>query len=255
MVVKPKPKPSQQEKIATAAKALSIAAPSISTGQGKTYEAWVMLEIAAGLKTLGVDIEARNHKNQPTKAFKVRGGPGYIRPASSNKADEPCHFVVQTDWRREWEIHASVKHRGVSGDEHELDVSIIGSRGANISRALPNGAAFKGLRLMALELKEFDAESYLDKGIPRALLGVAVDLDPGVVITGLSVQTAVGAEAWFVGSPSRADYRLLTTAQIRPASIAYLQSYGMTSAAGVTPGNENAIKSIIHDVAMHTWIG
>lgn len=175
MPVKAKPITAKMKlQIGKAAKALGVAAPDFSEGGGKTYEAWVLLEVATRVK-LDIVVSARTHTGALTTSFRIRGGPGYL-PNATSRTPEPCHFHL-TGAHGEAELHSSLRHRGASGDTHELDVSVVEPDRAEWIRQ-HGGGPFVAPPLLGLELKEYDVARSLPKVYPRALLGVATDLEP-----------------------------------------------------------------------------
>jgi hypothetical protein len=219
-----------KKKIVKAARALGIAAPDISDGGGKTYEAWVLLELAARV-TPAVTVSAQDHQGSPTTAFRVRGGPGFIPPLTAAPG-QPCHFLLEGS-RRRAELHSSLRHRAASGDTHELDVSAIDLQHAwqirHAGGGPVDGSPFGHGTILGLELKEYDKASSLPKVYPRALLGVALDLEPyGHVV----IERRGHARAFPV---SGADFWLLTTTTLG-TSRGLLDHHDINWRANVEPG-------------------
>jgi len=248
--VKPKPKTKAtfQKEIEDAANALALAAPSIGSGQGKAYEAWVTLELAQALRTVGVRVQARNAQDMPTHEFFFRRNPGKIKSDSANPYNQPCHFRIGDPFPL-LEIHAGVQHRGVSEDLHEIDISIVPHEEAAMTRSLPKGGAYVGTRCLALELKEYGDETFIDKNIPRALLGVMADLDPTLIAARAAQRpgTRISMLSHYGPTP---HYALLTTAKIRPPSKTFLTAHGVQWAEGLNCRDESdAIDQLAQRVA------
>ena len=196
-----------KKKIAKAAKGLGLGAPDFSEGGGKAYEAWVLLELASRVRPV-LAVTPCDHTGAPTTAFRIRGGPGYIPAANSTAVDEPCHFHLAGQ-RGHAELHSSLRHRGSSGDTHELDVSAVDAGWASHIRHHGGGPFHGGPlgqgTLLGIELKEYDGAKSLPKVHPRALVGVALDLEPyaHVLIERRRRAQAIGV--------SGTDFWLLTT--------------------------------------------
>ena len=195
--------------IVKAARALGGIAPDFSEGGGKTYEAWVLLELATRVRP-EVTVLAQDHTGAATTSFRIRGGPGYL-PKAGSKALEPCHFHLSGPGRNA-ELHSSLRHRGASGDTHELDISAVDPERAEAIRQ-HNGGPFDGApfgqaTLMGLELKEYDGVHSLPKVYARALLGVAVDLQPYLNVV---VERRQGGQVHVLGGT---DFWLVTTTTI-----------------------------------------
>ena len=248
--VKPKPKTKAtfQKEIEDAANALALAAPSIGSGQGKAYEAWVTLELAKALQSAGVRVHARNSQDLPTREFFFRRNPGKIKSASANPHNQPCHFRVG-DTFPILEIHAGVQHRGVSEDLHEIDICIVPQEEVAPTRSLPKGGAYVGARCLALELKEYGDDTFIEKNIPRALLGVMADLDPALVAARAAQRPTARFSMLSHFGPAP-HYALLTTAKIRPPSKTFLTAHGVQWAEGLNCRDESdAIDQLAQRVA------
>ncbi|WP_182084297.1 hypothetical protein [Aureimonas sp. ME7] len=241
-----KPKPVSQEltdAIQQAAVQVSIHAPSFSSGNGKAFETWIFLEAAAVLQTNNA-VLARDSHGKPTSEFRVCGAPSNLPTMSTSAASEPCHFLVG-DHR---ELHAGLLHRGASGDSHELDVSVVSTHDAAVLRHGRNREPYQGTRYAGIELKEYDAAGSLPKTYARALLGVALDLDPLRFI--YPVELRLGGQAvfhWHDGFFNSPNYMLLTTAALTGPTRSLLNHYRMTwvdcVAAGHLPSEFEAFVS------------
>jgi hypothetical protein len=230
-----------KKQIAKAAKGLGIAAPDFSDGGGKTYETWVLLELASRVRPTLV-VSARDHTGAPTIAFRVRGGPGYMPPAASPASGEPCHFLLQGQ-HRSAELHSSLRHRGSSGDTHELDISAVDAGIADHVRNSGGGpfpaVHFGRAEILGAELKEYDGVKSLPKVYPRALVGVAVDLEPYAHV--LVERRRRAHVVQFVGI----DFWLLTTTTLG-TSGQLLDHHDISWRANVEPGPH---ESRLQDVA------
>ncbi len=244
----PKTKATWAKEIEAAANELAMAAPSIGSGLGNAYEAWVALELAKALRDLGLFVQARDCQDTPTHEFFFRRNPGKIKSASTHPYNQPCHFTV--DGASDvLEIHAGVQHRGMSDDLHEIDISVVPQAEAAATRALAKGGAHVGTRCLALELKEYGDESFIDKGIPRALLGVMADLDPELIAARAArrPRARISVVSGYAPAP---HYALLTTAKIRPPSKTFLSAHGVQWAEGLNCRDDcDAIDQLAQRVA------
>ena len=78
MASKTKPVPQATiDAINDAASKVAVLAPTFAAGDGKAFEAWVLMEAAASLSARH-KVEARNHKAEKTTEFRVCGGPSYL---------------------------------------------------------------------------------------------------------------------------------------------------------------------------------
>jgi len=238
-------KAAMETRISKAAAALAVAAPSLASTKGKTYETWVMFEIAA---RLAVDhkVEARNSAGNPTTTFRVRGGPGHIKSASELPGKLPCHFEVGSPWIGEpLERHNSVEHVGLSGETHEFDVSAIVKRCASDLRKSANGGPYRGPCALGLELKAYDDATTLDKAIARALLGTVVDIHPGAVVKSVTIEFRAKASDSYVQGFGHPRAALLTTAWITPETRKFLEAYGIGARPNVAPGHNEGDLDIL----------
>jgi hypothetical protein len=230
----------EELKASAASLAVSIDSAQIN-GKGKTYEAWALMEIALRLKGMaGLSVEARGHDDKPVNDFRFRGGPGHI-PPSSAKGEQPSHFRIWRHANWPWEMHLSLEHFGASGATHELDISVIPVVEA-LHYRLSNGGPFHGRRLVGLELKDYDVKTTLNKEIPRALFGLAVDLDVGVVVEKFSI--SVRPHTLHSRTLHAPKHWLITTAKISADSTKLLSAYGIASEASVSPSSCNVFDDI-----------
>jgi hypothetical protein len=208
--------PKMKTLIIDAATAVGLAAPDFSEGGGKTYEAWVLMELAKRA-SLRVNVSAQDHAGAPTTAFRVRGGPGYIPPADSAAPDQPCHFRLDGP-RGQAELHSSLRHLGGSGDTHELDISAIDAAWAGLIRSHGGGPyphhLFRAPVILGIELKEYDGAKSLPKIYPRALIGVVVDLEPHLHVAvawrrGVNMIHYRGADFWLLTTTTLGSSRRL----------------------------------------------
>ena len=232
MATKPKAvTPSMLKALKTAAGQFSFHATSFSHGAGKTYEAWILFELAAALKAIDVKVVPLDHRLAPvTSTFRVRGGPGYIPSNPGLSSTGPCHFALLGNGTY-LELHSSLRHCGSSETKHELDISIIDNAAADAVRKQPTGGAYLGRRFLGIELKEYDASQTLPLNLARALLGAAVDLDIKTALTSTSIN---GSD---FGFRSRDIYWLLTTAATGRSSITLLNRYRIRIVGEVVPGS------------------
>lgn len=236
--------PQVQQKLDDAAKALAIAAPSIVAGGGKAFEAWVLLEIAAALKAKHFSVQARNHKGAATIHFNVSGGPGFIRPATSNDPEEPCYFEFSNGVNT-YELHSGVRHLGVSGHDHELDISVVHKAHADPIRHSAKGGPFAGHRWLGIELKDYD--DFLPKIFARGVFGVAVDLAPAVALGQITVGPVGGVRMSF-HSQHVPRFWLVTTAPVRPGHKGFLDVYGIKTRDLVDPADPMTSATAIDDI-------
>jgi len=247
VTVKAKLKSDLRDKLKAVSQSLSVAIQSKDlTGTGKTYEAWVLLELALRLsKKAGIMVQATGHDGKTVTAFKLRGGPGHIPPAHAS-GNQPSHFTV---WRKDKvpiELHLSLEHEGASTALHELDISAVATVHAHQIR-FNGGGPFKGHRYLGVELKAYDAGTVLPKAVARALLGAAVDLDLGTVLQGAGVLPKAHSPLWW---PQWAPkHWLLTTAHLSPQSQTYLAKYGMGYAGKINPQHDLILNDIAGEIA------
>ena len=227
-----------ESRVLTAASKLATRAPTFGK-VGKTYETWVMFEIASRLQAYA-RVAPLTHAGKPTRGrFRVRGGPGNI-PAASRRERLPCHFEIRGK-TTVLELHNSVKHRGVSYDLHELDVSAVFKF---VTNALRNakGGPYWGPRAYGVELKAYDETGTLNKNFGRALVGIAVDLE-----WGRHMRPWLG-----IAGPFEPRFALITTAKLTPESARYLVTYDVLPGASTRPGAESALDDVTHSIKL--WL-
>lgn len=213
--------------INSAAAKVAVLAPTFAAGDGKAFEAWVLMEAAVELSS-NHKVVARDHKGNKTITFRVCGGPSYLPSKHSIAADEPCHFLIGT-YR---ELHSSLRHVGRSGDSHELDISIICARDADQHRSGPGAVPYSGEAFLGVELKEYDAARSLPKTYARALLGTAFDITPIRFIGPIEVTLkGLNKSIWPWPYPwdSSMEYALLTTADLTGPTVQLLDHYSVAS--------------------------
>ncbi|UAJ12611.1 hypothetical protein [Polymorphobacter megasporae] len=221
MAIKAKPfKKKTLDAVEAAATKVAVTATSVARGEGKAYEAWVLMELAARLAVENT-VVACDHTGSPTNVFRVRGGPGYMPVATSTNLDEPCHFRIGK-WR---ELHSGLRHRGQSGDSHELDISVIDAWAADILRRSSVPAPFEGVVCVAVELKEYDDSYTLPKTYARALLGVALDLNPAKLCGPVEIVMRGKINHWLEGSSYPTTYVLMTTTAFTAPTKGLLEFY------------------------------
>jgi len=210
-----------------AAAKVAVLAPTFAAGDGKAFEAWVLMESAAELSTKH-KVEARDHKGNKTTTFRVCGGPSYLPSKHSTAADEPCHFLIGAHL----ELHSSLRHVGRSGDSHELDISIICTHDADRHRSGPGAVPYSGEAFLGVELKEYDAARSLPKTYARALLGIAFDITPIRFIGPIEVTLkGLNTSVWHWPYPwdSSMEYVLMTTADLTGPTVQLLGHYSIAS--------------------------
>lgn len=230
-------------KLQAAATALGIAAPSIGASKGKAYEVWIMLEIAARLKRRGVKVYPLNQNNQMETNLRVNGAPANM-PGVDPSGSAACHFLFVRD-ANIVELHLGLNHLGLSGATHEIDLSVLpAAQGWELRQK--GGGPFDGHVHVGLELKAHSDQYKLDHSIPRALLGVAIDLDPSWPIQGWTFHTAGGGSGCRMDRTSKTRLAVMTTTQLFDSSRQYLEHHGAGAHADVTPGgNTAAIDAVV----------
>lgn len=239
-----------KNKLLAAAKALAIKAPDVGKGAGKSYEAWILLEIAAGLQAAGQVVQPKDHAGSTTTAFRVSAGPQFLSSAASKATDEPCYFEFQRKWQA-YELHSGLRHCGISGDTHELDISVLSKSDADAVRKAGGGPP-QGRVWLGIELKEYDSDAHLPKVFSRALLGTAVDLDPAFIVGNISIEFSRSISV-FRHRP-RANYWLATSAKLRPSHVKFLTNYGIKSRDTISPRNPgNLVPSVVTTLIDECW--
>jgi len=229
-----------------AANILGVQAPAIGTSKGKAYEAWIMLEIVVRLQKLGVIAFPVDHKDALVSKFEVSGGPANMPSEASSKGDEPCHFVLAKD-RTILELHLGLKCLGLSDARHELDIVVI-DRGAAKQLRQSGGGPYEGLIAAGAELKAYDRKHKLPHVIPRAMLGIAVDIDPGWIMGHFVIRTVGGKERQYTPT-RRTYYSLMTSTRLHDSSAQYLEHHGAGAFSLVAPANcDDAIDAFVERI-------
>ena len=248
MASKTKPVPqSTITAINSAAAKVAVLAPTFAAGDGKAFEAWVLMEAAAELSSK-YKVEARDHQGNKTSTFRVCGGPSYLPSKHSTAADEPCHFLIGAHR----ELHSSLRHLGTSGDSHELDISIICAHDADHLRSGAGAVPYSGEAFLGVELKEYDAARTLPKTYARALLGTAFDITPmrfigpiEVTLKGLSTSIWSWPYPW----ESSMEYALITTADLTRPTVQLLDHYSVASYSHVVVSSSSPeLAALLSDV-------
>lgn len=233
------------DELVDAADALGIVAPNFGTSKGKAYEVWIMLEIVVRLNARGVWASPRDRDGAFEPNFRVSGSPTNM-PSSGGSGDGPCHFLL---WKnsRYLELHLGLKHAGSSAATHELDLSVVWAHQGKALRD-SGGGPFAEQPPVGLELKAYSDEHKLDHGIPRALIGVAVDLDPWWPMQSLTLKTPGGGDHT-VTRTNRMHLAVLTTTELYDSSASYLMHFGAGAHSFVTPlNNVAAIDAIVSKI-------
>jgi len=233
------------DELVDASDALGIVAPNFGTSKGKAYEVWIMLEIVVRLNARGIEIFSRDRDGAFEPNFRVSGSPTNM-PPSGGSGDGPCHFLLRK-LGRELELHLGLKHVGSSAASHEMDLSVVW---ASQGKALRDsgGGPFADQPLIGLELKAYSEKYKLDHSIPRALIGVAVDLDPWWPMQSLTLNTTGGGNHT-VTRTNRMHLAVLTTTELYGSSANYLTHFGAGAHSFVTPENNvAAIDAIVSEI-------
>lgn len=236
-----------QTKIKDAASKLSLVAKGLGKQDGKAYEAWVLLELAARLHAMKYDVRGCNPTGATVTDFRLRGGPGHM-PGVHDKltTDTPSHLALSGSYA-DLELHISIEVVGMSEATHELDVSVLPAR-EGYSCRLNGGGPYRGHVLLGVELKAYDEEKTLPMGLPRALLGTAVDLDPTWAITGFAYSISSGEVKTF--SRKRTRYALLTTTTLSESGQSLLANHGIMAGEELEPGkNEDVIDKLVTEIS------
>lgn len=237
-----------QDAIVEAADGLAQVAPSVGT-KGKAYEVWIAFEIAVRLLQRGYPVEAHDPSGIEVGVFRVRGSPGGMPSLDAEGDDNPSHFHV--DGRRgALEVHVGLQSLGVSGSRHEIDITVLPADAGEDCRD-SGGGAYAGPRMVGLELKAYADKSKLDQLFARALVGVAVDVDPGWLFPGHVLVTFGGGLAHrHLGT--RALIGLLTSTELYDNSRSLLEHHGMLAGAHVRPGSaEAALDLVVEAIGRH----
>jgi hypothetical protein len=203
-----------------AANALGSAAPTIGAVDGKNYEAWAMLELGVAFTTRPspLKVEVCDNAGGLTGALRVADGPRFL---SGSTLDPQAPGFLRVCGVPHREIHNSLRHKGRSPSDHELDIAIIQTPAAKRIRAA-GGGPMTLKPALGLELKDYAPPATLDKNIARALLGVALDLGG-----------APRDMAAFWDRPGR--FALLTPTGMTAPTQALLRYYDVVPAPETTP--------------------
>jgi len=243
------PTPLEQQladEIADAADLLAIAVPDLAGGLGKSFEAWLLLSIAVGLSET-FDVVPIDYMGEATDSLVIRGAPGYIAKAAGAPGDKAGAIRIDHQGWQTVELHSSLRHSGVSTASHELDISLNLAYLCDSIRKKAT-APYPGPPLLGLELKQYGAHLTLNKNFGRALLAVAVDLQPQWLFDEILLrrrQTLMGT--WT--AQRGAEYRLVTTAGLTSETSKLLDAYGIGADAHFEPGSSPALTGIIDQAA------
>jgi hypothetical protein len=233
-----------RDAIRSAAQDVGLYAVGLSTGDGKAYEAWALLAIAACFQDAKKAVVPRDSSGNTTLYFRVAGGPSYIPLTIEKPLENACHFFVD----RKWELHSSLRHEGSSGDSHEFDVSLVCSDAADAIRHSKTAGPYVGWAPVGIELKEYSRTSTLPKGFARALLGVAFDISPGQFLEPIKITiqrqtTHVWSPFW----PPRTRFLLATTTTLTGPTKQLLDHYriGHSENADVSAGLSSVSEIVI----------
>lgn len=152
-----------------------MSAPSVGNSKGKAYEAWLMLEIASQLSCNGFSVDPCGCDNNLITNFSVSGSPVDMPAEADDPSTKPCYFKISKD-KSILELHLGLNNKGASLATHEIDLLVIHSKYGMALRKAGGGSVENDL-VVALELKAYDEKSKLPHDIPRAFLGVLLDID------------------------------------------------------------------------------
>ncbi len=229
-----------------------------SMTKGKTYEAWIMFEVALEVASnplsdpTAVSVKPCQHDKQHAATFNMRGGPGHIQPATPHLSGGACHFEFSRNGRS-FELHASVEHVGASGSEHELDLSVMPTAWIDFYRT-HGGGPFDGWRLIGVELKAYDGNTTLGKNLARALVAVAGDLDPAIALPRFTRAIPPGVAHLPTHRFHHPEYWMITTAGISDPTKAYLDWYNIEHAEQIdvpTKGTPAPLQEIAEYICRH----
>jgi hypothetical protein len=229
-----------------------------SMTKGKTYEAWIMFEVALEVASnpladpTPVTVKACQHDRQTATTFNMRGGPGHIQPDAPHLPGGACHFEFSRNGKS-LELHASVEHIGASGSEHELDLSVMPTAWVDVFRT-HGGGPYDGWRHLGLELKAYDGAATLGKNLARALVAVAGDLDPAIALPRFTRAAPAAVAHLPMHRFHHPQYWLITTADISDPTKAYLDWYNVEHAEQVdvpSPGPPAPVQRISAYICRH----
>lgn len=239
-----------QEAIAEAADDLATVAPTVG-GKGKAYEVWILFELAVRLIQAGYPVLAMDPADIEVGLFRVRGAPGGMPDADAEGDDTPSHLRVVGE-NDILEIHVGLQIMGVSGSTHEIDITVLSAMHGWQLR-LQGGGPYDGPLVVGLELKAYDGKHKLNQVFPRALVGVAVDVDPTWLFPILALRTHGGAvrRSYRVRRPL---FGLATSTTLHDNSRRLLEHHGALAADALTPSQVgDAFDQIV--VAMSAVLG
>ena len=227
------------EEIQEAGDELGTLAPSLSEdAKGKAYEVWIAFEIATRLLRHGYDVRAVNPFGAPEPSFKVRGSPGGMTNTATRPTSPPTHFEVRGG-DRELELHIGLQLRGLSGATHEVDVTVLPAEIGRFVRS-HGGGPYNGPLDHGYELKAYDEKHKLGQGFPRALLGIAADINPSWFVPELDLRIANG-QGSSVQLMQRTRFALLTTTTFYENSRSLMAGHDILGGAETLPGHNEAI--------------
>lgn len=131
----------------------------------------------------------------------------------------------------------------MSGASHEIDISLNRKYECMTVRSTVGGP-YPGPPVLGLELKHYGSESTLNKNFARALLGVAIDLDP----------LFVTQSAWLkwqryyrlkIRQPNWRQYGLVTTAGLSLETAAFLKTYAISDHSHFSPNKKHKVSTLI----------
>jgi hypothetical protein len=148
----------------------------VSRTEPKAYEAYVFGLCLRAIRELGSTPVLRGISGSPIP-FLFRGGPGQIHGARRNYGFASFQIAAE-----EFEIHAGVEFRGVSGMTHEIDVAILRASEARACRANLLDPASASL-VAGWECKFYAGD--LDKVLGRAFVGLIDDMGTNFRLSGI----------------------------------------------------------------------
>ena len=178
--------------------------------ESEAYEAYVFGLCLRAVTELGTTAVLRGINSPPTP-FIFRGSPGKIWAHGKNFGY--AVFVLNGE---EYEIHAGVEFKGVSGMTHELDVCIMKAKEAHRCRQpLPSrGDPANTSVVGGWECKFL---SRLDKVHGRAFVGLLADMGTGARIRGICSNRAHAGLKKYLKPPGR-PYHHFDLTPLNPAA-------------------------------------
>jgi len=230
-----------------AANVLGIVAPDVGTGTGKAYEAWFMLALAVRLRQAGIGVFPHDHNDDYEPWFRIAGGPSNMPAAGSASANAPCHFLLWPEGQA-FELHLGLQHRCATCATHDIHLSDIRAHYGRAVRA-SGGGPFPGAGEVGVELKAYDAKHKLPQHFPRALIGIAVDLDPSRTFEALAIHTAGGEEIVY-HRRHRTHYAIVSTTSLYDNSRRLIEHHGGSVHSFVEPGNDAGTLDYLRDIIL-----